>query len=204
MSVYESVVESLKSALLSMESILKGMPQRIQSCAALLGLSAWHIYPDMVVYGTVTKEISQRDKLVPTSGIITLGLQSMTGVDTSVYWSLPLAHLRYYGDPVPSSRSTGHHASLISAEQLSYVALGAIFADWIEDSSEIDFALRLLSELSACVPRAATEAPGGTQGRQELTGVQTFLQGSGWLKSIMATAESFDSLGEGIRICLLN
>ena len=196
MSVYESVVESLKSALLSMESILKGMPQRIQSGAALLGLSAWHIYPDMVVYGTVTKEIRQRDKLVPTSGIITLGLQSMTGVDTGVYWSLPLAHLRYYGDPVPSSRSTGHHASRISAEQLSYVALGAIFADWIEDSSEIDFALRLLSKLSACVHRAATEAPDGIQGRQDLIGVKTFLQGSGWLKSVMATAESFDSLGE--------
>ena len=83
-SIYESVIERLNPTLLCIESILKGIPQRIQSGAALLGLSAWHIYPDMVVYGTVTKEISQRDKLVPTSDIITVGLQSMTGVDTGV------------------------------------------------------------------------------------------------------------------------
>ena len=36
MSVYQSVIESSKTALVSMESIVKGMPQRVQSGALLL------------------------------------------------------------------------------------------------------------------------------------------------------------------------
>ena len=40
-----------------MDNLLQGMPQSVQDGAALLGLSSWHIYPDMVVVGETTKEI---------------------------------------------------------------------------------------------------------------------------------------------------
>lgn len=41
----------------------------------LLGLSAWHPYPDMIVHGKVKKETRQADPHIPAGGILTLGLE---------------------------------------------------------------------------------------------------------------------------------
>ena len=191
MSVYHSVIESSKTALVSMNNILKGMPQRVQSGALLLGLSAWHLYPDMVVHGSVTKKIQQRDQLVPTGTIITLGLESVAGADMGVSWSLPLAHLRFYGDPVQSSRSTGHDASRIPAEQLIYVVLGVLFRNWVKTSSMIPLALRWLSKMHRCIKRAAQVEVG-----HEAEGIRKYFEDCGWLNILSSRAESFDKLHE--------
>ena len=196
MSVYHSVIESSKTALVSMENILKGMPQRVQSGAFLLGLSAWHLYPDMVVHGSVTKKIQQRDQLVPTGSIITLGLESVAGADMGVSWSLPLAHLRFYGDPVQSSRSTGHDASRIPAEQLIYVVLGVLFRNWVKTSSMIPLALRSLSKMHRCIKRAAQIEGGHEAAVREAEGIRKLYDDCGWLNMLLSRAESFDNLHE--------
>lgn len=82
----------------------------------------------MAIYGSVTRKIEQNDELFPTGTMVTLGLESNLGIDDGIYWSLPLTYLRYYGDPIKSSRSTGHDASRISIDQLFYVALGSLFS----------------------------------------------------------------------------
>ena len=48
-SAYSSVLPSWKDAMEGIESLIKGMPQRLRDGAVLLGLSAWHIYPDLLV-----------------------------------------------------------------------------------------------------------------------------------------------------------
>ena len=125
-NVYQSVIESSRAALRLMEDLLDGQLQRAQSGAFFLGLSGWHLYPDIVVHGTVTKKIEQNDSLFPIGTMVTVGLESRSDVAKGIYWSLPLAHLRYYGEAVISSRSTGHDASRISIDQLIYVTLGAL------------------------------------------------------------------------------
>ena len=196
MNVYHSVIESSKTALLSMESILKGMPQRVQSGALLLGLSAWHLYPDMVVHGSVTKRIQQRDQLVPTGAMVTLGLESIAEADMGVYWSLPLAHLRFYGDPVQSIRSTGHDASRIPAEQLIYVVLGVIFRNWVKTSSMIHLALRWLSKIYCCIKRAAQIEGGDEAAVRDAERTRKLFEDCGWLNILLSSAESLNKLHE--------
>ena len=190
MSVYHSVIESSKTALVSMENILKGMPQRVQSGALLLGLSAWHLYPDMVVHGSVIKKIQLNDQLVPAGTMITLGLESMEGADMGVYWSLPLAHLRFYGDPVQSLRSTGRDASRVSAEQMIYVVLGVIFRNWVKTSSMIDTALGWLSKIYCCIKRAAQGEGKEQAAVREAERVQKLFEDCGWLNILLSSADS--------------
>ena len=196
MSVYHSVIESSKIALVFMEGILKGMPQRVQSGALLLGLSAWHLYPDMVVHGSVTKNIQQRDQLVPTGTMITLGLESSVEADVGVYWSLPLAHLRFYGDPVQIIRSTGHDASRIPAEQLIYVVLGALVRTWVKTSSMIPLALRWLSKIHCSIKRATQVEGGHGALTKDAEGIRKLFEDCGWLNILLSGVESFNKLSE--------
>lgn len=74
--VYASVISAWKIAMETLDSLVQGMPQLVQDGAVLLGLSAWHIYPDINVLGATQKEIKMEDPLVSTGGTVTLGLQS--------------------------------------------------------------------------------------------------------------------------------
>jgi hypothetical protein len=116
----------------------------------------------MVIYGNVTKEIKQDDELIQIGGILTAGLESQDENAPGVYWSLPLAHLRYYGDPVTSLRSTGRDSSRLSAGRLVLVALGAVPTTWVDSSSEIRPAVNWFSTLNESLTRIASD----TQGRK--------------------------------------
>ena len=114
----------------TLQDLILGRPQRISKGALLVGLSCWHIYPDLNVVGPLTS-VHFNDALVKEGGIITLGLQSATpGDDIGVRWSLSLSHLRYYGAPVTVSTSSGANASRISMEELQMIALGSVFGAW--------------------------------------------------------------------------
>ena len=154
MAVYQSVIESARVALTSMEDLLNGAAQRVENGALLLGLSAWHIYPDMIVHGPTTKSIEQDDSLVPEGSLTTLGLQGNAEFNQGIYWSLPLAHLRFYGDPIQSSRSTGYDASRVLPHQLVYIALGCLFNSWFDTSKDGPKGFQWLGELSASFERA--------------------------------------------------
>ena len=114
----------------TLEDLILGKPQRISKGALLVGLSCWHIYPDLNVLDPLA-HVKFNDELVSKGGVITLGLQSATpGDDLGVRWSLSLSHLRYYGDPVTVSTSSGANGSRISMEELHMIALGSLFGAW--------------------------------------------------------------------------
>jgi hypothetical protein len=50
-SIYPSVIEAWRNALTIMESLLSGIPQEVSEGAGLLGLSYWHLYPDILIFG---------------------------------------------------------------------------------------------------------------------------------------------------------
>lgn len=132
--LFRSVTTAWFTALRAIENLVKGVPQQVQDGAALLGMSPWHLYPDMVILG-VTADVKQQDPLLLSSALLTLGLQFTDKSRNGVSWSLPLAHLRYYGHPVQSSCSVSPANSRISIDQFAYVMLGCVFGGWNEYGS---------------------------------------------------------------------
>lgn len=125
---YTNVISAWKQAMVGLEQILLGIPQQISDGSVLLAISAWHIFPDLLVLGSKTVNVKFGDSLVPGGGVITIGLQS-TDIDQGrIKWSLALSHLRYYGDPVEVT--SGDTKSRVSMNQLHLAAFGSVMASW--------------------------------------------------------------------------
>jgi hypothetical protein len=192
-NVYESVISAWKTSLSQMENLLKGIPQQAQSGAALLSLASWHLYPDMVAIGTSTTEVSQADSLFPTGGILTIGLQpSDTKKGNGISWSLPLAHLRYYGPPVVKSRSIeSAERSRITLDELLLASLGCFIQGWEDEHSRIDnrvdtqSAIKVISGISKHLTNAA--AAGSRKALSILKGTPD----NSWLNWLFETADRY-------------
>ena len=151
--LYSSVISAWFSALQAMNSLVKGVPQQVQDGAALLGMSSWHLYPDMVVLGGVTAEVKQNDKLFLPSTVLTIGLQFVDKSRRSVSWSLSLAHLKYYGHPVQSNRSFGPENSRVTIDQFAYIMLGCVLGGWKEYASTTEIGLDWLLKIPELLER---------------------------------------------------
>ncbi|PGH07739.1 hypothetical protein AJ80_07944 [Polytolypa hystricis UAMH7299] len=142
----DTVMKACTAALETMERLIEGTAQRVQTPAVLLGLSSWHIYPDLLVLGNVNIEpIKQLDPLVSNGGLLTIGMQLESGSDESIFWSLPLSFLRWYGDPVVTTGYIGPGHSRISPTELLFVTLGCLFEQWGPIASNNDFAASWVS-----------------------------------------------------------
>lgn len=149
MNVYESVMECWMSALVTLDKIISGIPCNVTDGAVLLALGSWHLYPDLLPLTARQKVIKQSDPLVGTGGLVTLGASSHSpDSETGAYWSLPLACLRFYGDPVVVSRNLSDNAGRLSRLELCLVALGAVFSGWKKCSDDIDKASLLVQKIS--------------------------------------------------------
>ncbi|KAL8999010.1 MAG: hypothetical protein Q9169_002008 [Polycauliona sp. 2 TL-2023] len=153
-TTYKSVIDVWTTAMKTLQDLILGRPQRISKGALLVGLSCWHIFPDLNVVGPLT-HVKFNNKLVEKGGIITLGLQSASpNSDPGVQWSLSLSHLRYYGKPVTVSSRTGANGSRISMEDLQMVALGAIFGAWGQCVTDPYAGAGLIVALRSCLARS--------------------------------------------------
>ncbi|KAI1424138.1 hypothetical protein F5Y12DRAFT_754138 [Xylaria sp. FL1777] len=131
--VFTSVVRVWKTAMTAMENLCNGVAQGLKDGAVLLAISSWHIYPDIVMCVERPRVIEQNDILVSPAGRLTVGLEDANPASAiGVHWSLSLANLRYYGDPV-MSKSHIRDASRISFRELTLVCLGSLFAAWRGD-----------------------------------------------------------------------
>ena len=135
---YESVVGAWVSSMKVVDNLAMGVPQSIHEGAVLIGISAWHLYPDMVVYQAGRPlEIPLRDPLMRQGGLLTVGLDSSPTCSQGVSWALPLAKLRYYGDPVTVRRSFDLHNHHVSFQQLALVILGSLSKAWPDDGDRL-------------------------------------------------------------------
>ncbi|CAG9949320.1 unnamed protein product [Clonostachys rosea f. rosea IK726] len=107
---YTSVSQSVDNRTYCDGKHCERYTQSIKDGSALLALSSWHLYPDMFVLGAGPDRVIQNDPLA--------------------FWSLPLAYLKYYGDPVTTSRIFGDHASRLSISEFNYVVFGSILSNW--------------------------------------------------------------------------
>ena len=71
---YTGVIKAWMAALAAMNNLARGMPQVVQDRAALLAISSWHLYPDIVLYGGPVVEVKQKDSMFKISDLLTFGL----------------------------------------------------------------------------------------------------------------------------------
>lgn len=153
-STYENVIKAWSSALEIIENIVSGTAHVIRDGAVLVALSAWHMYPDMIVFGASTgnKEIKFDDPLIRIGGVLSLGITDVGDrANKGVYWSLSLAHHKYYGGPIKKTAHLEEDGRRITFEDLQLVVIGAILANWAVPVPETDEALQYLLALVTAV-----------------------------------------------------
>lgn len=147
-STYVSVMSAWITALMSIERLLEGVPQSITDGSIILALTSWHLYPNMFRFGAGSDIATQHDDLVPEGAVITLGQWSRPpDADPELFWSLPLAYLKYYGDPVLRTRSLGDSTSRLTFSEFTHVILGSLLANWKVRGDGIERACECLSAM---------------------------------------------------------
>ena len=146
---YESVLAAWKSSLTQMEGLIQGISQQAISGDILLALSAWHLFPDMVVVVPCKTQVRQYDQIFESGGVLTIGLEKPDLDNSGVSWSLPLARLRHYGAPVVSSCSiNSHERSRLSLTEFLQAFLGCFLQGWGDAASDTLRAVQWLDHIS--------------------------------------------------------
>ncbi|PHH87084.1 hypothetical protein CDD83_9334 [Cordyceps sp. RAO-2017] len=151
-SLYADVVGVWTSALTAMEGLVSGRPHVVKDGTVLLGLSAWHIYPDMAIFDGAgcNKLVPMKDDLVGERGLLSLGLSDAgRQEDRGVYWSLSLAHHRFYGAAPRHTRRLDVDGSRITFSELMLVCYGCLLRRW--SSSYAESGLESLSCITGTV-----------------------------------------------------
>ncbi|KAH3948728.1 hypothetical protein HBH53_098360 [Parastagonospora nodorum] len=149
-TVFPGVISTWATAVETMEKLITGMPQAVRDGASLIGLSAWHLYPDMGVFSPEVKEIRMNDPLVAAGGFLSIGLATTprtSDESSGVHWSLSLAQLRFYGRPVKVQRALENGAR-ITFQQLNLVILGVLLSEWRMNESQGDLAAKAIISLT--------------------------------------------------------
>ncbi|KLP01194.1 Uncharacterized protein LW94_7945 [Fusarium fujikuroi] len=142
---FVSVVDAWKLAIETTEKLILGIPQEAQNGAAILGLSAWHIYPDIHIYGNKNIKVTMNDELVRAGGILFLAsCPSQRTESRGVYWSLCLSHLTFYGPPVKRNQSLEKEHRRIPFDHLLHATVGAILSRWRVHSSDLVDGINIL------------------------------------------------------------
>lgn len=159
---YRSVMDAWTTALSTVEKLLEGVSQSINEGAVILALTAWHIFPDMFAIGAGASVIPQHDPLYPKGTIVTLG-QSTRPPDAAsngVFWSLPLAFLKYYGDPVVRTRTLGESTSRLTFPEVMQVVLGAVLSGWGDYARDLQQACANIVSLADVISAHGNKRPG--------------------------------------------
>ncbi|KAL4723594.1 hypothetical protein ACLX1H_009232 [Fusarium chlamydosporum] len=162
-TVYSSVMAAWKSAVETMEKLVKGMPQAVNEGSSLIALSAWHLYPDITVGESDTLPLQFSDPLVQSGGFLTIGLaRPHDGEARGVFWSLSLAHLNFYGRPVSRRARFDSDSRKISFDQFTQAVYGALLGHWnctgplAEHPSRVFVAMRKTLERQVSFGRPGT------------------------------------------------
>lgn len=74
--VYSSVISAWKTSLLVMKKLVNGIPQAVVSGEAILGLSSWRLYPDLVVLDSPQPDLRMNDQMIASGGIMAVSLRT--------------------------------------------------------------------------------------------------------------------------------
>lgn len=148
-TVWDSVLQAWKSAMQVVDGLIRGVPQQAQTGDVFLGLTAWHLFPDIIVLGALTIPVRMKDTLFHPAGLLTLGLQRerTETEEDGLHWSLPLAYLKYYGGPILRTRSVSETGSRLTLAEFLQAVLGAVFRSWGTHGEDHEGCARFLKAL---------------------------------------------------------
>ncbi|KAK7990723.1 hypothetical protein PG990_015003 [Apiospora arundinis] len=155
-SLYKDVMNVWASALTATEGLISGKPHAVQNGPVLLGLSAWHIFPDMLVCNgpTANIHIPMSDPLVKPGGVLSLGISDPAHREKQgVYWSLSLSQHMFYGEAVQRTRRLNVDGSRLTLHELFLVCFGSLLRRWSIPKSGIDKAFKILQEIKRVMPQ---------------------------------------------------
>ncbi|KAI0128133.1 hypothetical protein F4776DRAFT_197397 [Hypoxylon sp. NC0597] len=173
-NLYRDVIRAWKQALIGLECLLKGEPQSVTDGAILLAISAWHIFPNLIVLGSEIKKIDFGDSVMSPEGLLTIGITTEregNDLNSGIYWSVALSHYRYYGKPM---QTTGKADTRLTMDELHLVALGSLLRIWSAPRAQFELSAQWFVALWKCVSR-----------------VKGSLQPPQWLRIIVNAAEQF-------------
>ncbi|KAI0521209.1 hypothetical protein F5B22DRAFT_565905 [Xylaria bambusicola] len=154
-NLYSNAIHVWKTALSAMEGLILGRPHASRDAPVLLGLSAWHIFPDMIVFNGQSggTRIQMKDSLVKEGGILSLGF-SDTGPHEplGVYWSLSLAHHTFYGNPTLRTRRLDSDGSRLTLNEFILVCMGSLLSTWrtpIQATSIVFKIIKAITDLTS-------------------------------------------------------
>jgi hypothetical protein len=147
---YGSVIEAWKSGMVAMDRLAQGIPQQVQEGAILLAMSSWHLYPNMQVLLEEIKDIEQHDELMA-GALLTIPAYGAVHNKEGVFWSLPLAKMRYYSAPVVVERQLASTTSRITIQELWIIVLGILFSQWQSFCPSIERLCGVIIQLSTLV-----------------------------------------------------
>jgi hypothetical protein len=183
---YESVIKAWISALKAMDCLIRSIPQRAQDGSTLLAMSSTHLYPDMTILDAKVTNVHQKDDLFQQTAILTVGLQLDALPEQSVFWSLLLACLQYYGHPVRATR-TAQDSMRLTMDQFERMVLGYVFGKWKDYAADLGSSLFWLQNLSNAV-----EEP--TQRYLSGRGEHGYTQRWSWLSYLCSAAGNMNNL----------
>lgn len=157
---YANVVATWVLAMSTMERHFEGISQEVSDGAILYAISAWHLYPNLVHYGSGAKDINFDDPLFQRHATMTLGLTefSTNPENRGTHWSLCLSHLKFYGDPVRvESVEDKTRATL---PQFLVIVLGSVLENWHVSIQDRLDAIKWIRDLWGIMKRTAPYDPG--------------------------------------------
>ncbi|KAL6801228.1 hypothetical protein GGI42DRAFT_325954 [Trichoderma sp. SZMC 28013] len=145
---YDNVIKAWVTGLECMEAILQCTSMVAQNGSASLALLSWHIYPNLYIVSPVTRTIHLKDHLVPQAAVLTIGLEGHGSLQNKgLHWSLPMAHLRFYGDPVQRKSTITCEGSRLSLPQFNLAVLGCVLGGWGIDEKDVEGVLEWIKTL---------------------------------------------------------
>jgi hypothetical protein len=156
--LFESVMTVWKKAMITIDKLVTGVAQHVQDPDVLIGLSAWHIYPDIAYLGRETTLIEQNDELVQKGGLITVGMQNADpNKHRGISWTIPLAQLQYYGKPETLMRSVGEQSLRVSFGSLVHVAIGSVISTWKQHADDFESVCKFFIAIWKSLKRSDSE-----------------------------------------------
>jgi hypothetical protein len=185
---YQSVMQAWKDAMISINALVKGIPQKVRNGAVLLAMNAWHLYPDLCVLSKGPSIIHQNDPLVDRSGILTIDMETPSDADGSIVWSLPLSYLRHYGEPVMVTQRVSLGLSRISMDDFRYVLLGCTISTWAGFTQSVTDAIGLVSLLNDAL-RWPDRTP--IKNAASLERMQNMISKTSWIGQLVSAVDDF-------------
>ncbi|CAG9983984.1 unnamed protein product [Clonostachys byssicola] len=163
--LYADVIQSWTYTMLTLEHLLGGRPRTITNGAVLLGISSWHIYPNILLLGDRLTEVGFFDNLFPASCFLTIDIadngdeaasRGSSFASTGLRWPAVLAQHNLDGS---SLETVGTIDYRVSIDELHLMALGSLLRAWGAPQSEIEPSLNWFVALWSCVQNARSPLP---------------------------------------------